>query len=47
LPPDPQCIGLVATVEIVDLLGATRVLAVSQINPTPDDGLPTPDDGAR
>jgi hypothetical protein len=32
-PPDPQCVGLVATVEIVDLLGATRVLAVSQIHP--------------
>ena len=37
-PPDPQCVGLVATLEIVDLLGATRVLAVSQINPIPDDG---------
>jgi hypothetical protein len=38
LPPDPQCAGLVATLEIVDLLGATRVLAVSRIQPTPDDG---------
>jgi hypothetical protein len=37
------CGGLVATLEIVDLLGATRVL----YSPTPDDGLPTPDDGAR
>jgi hypothetical protein len=37
-PPDPACDGLVASVEIVDLLGMTRVLMTSQINPTPDDG---------
>jgi len=47
LPPERQCAGLVATLEIVDLLGATRVLAVSQILPPPDDGTPTPDDDAR
>ena len=41
-PPDPGCIGLVATVEIVDLLGATRVLAVSQIHQPPDPTEPPP-----
>jgi hypothetical protein len=37
-PPDPACDGLVASVEIVDLLGMTRVLMTSQIVPVPEDG---------
>ncbi len=37
-PPDPQCGGLVATLEIVDILGMTRVLATSLIQPVPNDG---------
>src|SRR5262245_36974111 len=40
-PTELECPGLVATLEIVDVLGATRVLYA----PVPDDGIPTPDDG--
>lgn len=45
-PPDPaqpsDCVGLVATLEIVGPLGFTQLLYVAQ---PPDPGIATPDDG--